>query len=219
VDRLQRLLGRRLLEVGCGVGTMTRYLCDRELVVAVDSSADNVQRVQRSLGTYPNLVALTLDITSPVEGLSQYRLDSALCSNVLEHVADDELALRRVASVLPVGGRLVVVVPAWSWLYGSLDVAAGHYRRYSLPDLRAKLGRAGFVEREAWWVNSVGMLGWFVNGRVLQRSRIPDWQIHLFDIFAQPLLAVESRLRPRFGLTLVVACEKGPSGPLTPFGS
>ncbi len=190
---------------------MTRYLCDRELVVAIDVSAESVRIVRQSLGGVPGLVTLALDIAEPGACLRQYRLDSALCSNVLEHVSDDEQALRQVAAALPAGGTLVVVVPAWPSLYGSLDTAVGHYRRYTLEDLRGKLRRAGLVEREARWVNALGIPGWLLNGKVLRRTRIPDWQIRLFDVVARPLVAVESRLRPPVGLSLVVACEKSSS--------
>ncbi len=190
---------------------MTRYLLDRELLVAADVSAENVRAVRRSLGGISSLVTLTLDIGNPGECLRQYRLDSALCSNVLEHVADDEQALRQVAGALSVGGTLVVVVPAWPGLYGSLDAAVGHHRRYTLSELRGKLGRAGFVERETRFANALGIPGWLLNGKVLRRTRIPDWQIRLFDVLAQPLVAVESRLRPPLGLSLVVACEKSSS--------
>jgi len=208
VSRLRRHLGSRVLEVGCGEGTMTRLLADRELVVAIDIDSANVREVAARFNGYPNVVSMQLDITQPGDRLRRFRLDSAICSNVLEHIRDDGLALRQISSVLPSGAKLVLVVPAGPWLYGRMDVALGHYRRYSREDLRAKVRLAGFVETRIYCFNALGVVGWFVNGKIFRRRTLPEWQLRVFNRIARPVLSIESHLPLNTGLSLVMVCAK-----------
>ena len=64
-------------------------------------------------------------------------IDTVVCLNVLEHLADDRAALKAIARLLPTGGHLVLQVPNYPMLFGSLDTAYGHFRRYSRHALAA----------------------------------------------------------------------------------
>jgi SAM-dependent methyltransferase len=127
--------------------------------------------------------------------------DSVLCLNVLEHVADDEEALRRFRDQLRSGGRLLLLVPAHRFLYGGYDRAAGHERRYDRAPLRALLARTGFNLEELRHVNPVGGLGWL--GCVRARSG-DQWPAKSFETFDRlvPVLRHLDRLRLPFGLSL-----------------
>ena len=66
-DEIAPFLGQRVLEVGCGLGNLTRHLRDRELVVAVDLAADSVTHVSEQFSAYANVRAFAFDI-SPRKG-------------------------------------------------------------------------------------------------------------------------------------------------------
>jgi SAM-dependent methyltransferase len=206
--KLKRYLGKRLLEVGCGVGTMTRYFLDRELVVALDLNDDNINAVKTSFSGQHNLVCLVADITTTDLPLQSYQLDSVLCANVLEHLEDDRAALRQLFTALKPGGKMVIVTPAHQRLFNHMDYLAGHVRRYSQADLEVKVKEAGFSVEKVWHLNLSGALGWFFNGNVLRRSTIPDWQLQLFDRFAMLFALIDQWLRIPFGLSLVLVVNK-----------
>jgi SAM-dependent methyltransferase len=206
--RLRRYLGSRVLEVGPGIGNMTQYLLDRELVVAVDADEENVRHLQARFRNRLNLVCLHMDITQPRQDLGQWGLDSVLCANVLEHIADDVQALRRIAEALPNGGTAVILVPAGPRLFSDMDISAGHLRRYSTEELSSKASRAGFVVSELWQWNAAGALGWLVNGKLLRRSTISDRQLRLFNWMAWPLINLETWILKGVGLSLVAVCRK-----------
>lgn len=208
VAKIARHLGSRVLEVGCGAGTMTRLLLDRDLVVGIDIDRENVRLVQKGTAGLPNVICMEGDITGPVDRLLDFKFDSVVCSNVLEHIDDDALALRNMAIVLQPGGKLALVVPAGPWLYGTLDHAVGHYRRYSCADLEQRLGEAGFRHIQLYWFNAVGIAGWFVNGKLFRRSTLTGWQLRLFNSLTSAVLAVESRLCLPIGLSLIAVCTK-----------
>lgn len=206
-------LGSRLLEVGCAQGTMTQSLLGRDLVVAADCNPHYVALTQARFSGHPALVCLCLDIVDSVHQLAALQLDSVLCANVLEHISDDALALKQLASILPPGGRLVVLVPAEPRLYCDLDRSVGHFRRYTSRELVERLRGAGFTVNSVRYWNSPGVVGWILNGKVLRRKGIPDWQLRTFNFVAPLVMAIESRLRLPIGLSLVATCVK--TGPQT----
>jgi ubiquinone/menaquinone biosynthesis C-methylase UbiE len=201
---VRRELGRRVIEVGCGVGNFTRHLLDRELVVALDVEAGCLERLRRDLGNPANLICRELDVSdADFLSLREHSVDSVVCLNVLEHVRDDLGALRNMASVLPRGGKAVLIVPAFEGLYGPIDRNVGHYRRYSKNGLRALAAAAGF-EARVRYMNSVGFVGWWVNARVFKKSVQSERQIAIFDRFVVPPLAwVEGIAEPPFGQSIL----------------
>jgi len=206
---IEPYLGARILEVGCGHGNMIHHLTDRELVVGVDIDQPSVDRVNANYKTLGNIRAYLCDVTSPrFLELTHHRFDTVVSVNVLEHIEDDELALQNIGDILSVGGRLLLVLPAHNLLFGTMDKAIGHYRRYALETLPPKLSQAGFTPRIQQYINPLGALGWFVNGRLLRRKVPPSVQLKMFNQLMPLVLRLQERLRPSFGLSLVCVSEK-----------
>lgn len=206
---IEPFVGRRVLEVGCGLGNLTRCLLDRELVVGIDISEASVAHVNLTYGDHPNVHAVRCDVTSPaLLSLKLHRFDTAVSLNVLEHIEDDVLALERICEVLVPSGRLILIVPAHPCLYGTMDRSIGHFRRYSDGELACKLRQAGFEVRTQRYVNIIGALGWFVNGRILRRQVPPDAQLRLFNRLMPLVMAFEGRLKTPFGLSLASVSER-----------
>ena len=134
-------------------------------------------------------------------------IDTIVCCNVLEHIEDDRATLSDMLAILQPGGRLVLLVPALSWLYGSLDLHLRHFRRYEKAELEEKLAKAGFALEDIRFVNRVGILGWFVNGRILRRSVLPRAQLQAFKLFF-PLLRREEQNPPSTGMSLLAIARK-----------
>ncbi len=202
-------LGRRVLEVGCGLGNLARLLTDRELYCGVDNSVESIATLAREWGGHPNLRWLVADVTRcEFLSLQAVGFDTALSLNVLEHVEDQDTAIANLHRVLGPGARLILVVPAHRWLYGSMDRSIGHCRRYSRDDMRSLLTRHGFRVGKMSYLNALGALGWLVNGRVLQRRTPPAGQLRVFNRLVPALKAVERLLPPPFGISLLAIAER-----------
>jgi SAM-dependent methyltransferase len=206
-------LGRRVLEVGAGIGTMTAQLAEgRELLVALEMDAFYVERLRNRFRGSPHV----RPVLSGVEQADWARLrgegfDSVVMSNVLEHIEDDVGALRNLRSVLPDGGRLVLFVPALQAVFGGLDEAVGHHRRYEAPQLRAAMEAGGFEVEHLQWMNLVGIPGWYLNSRLLGRRVMPPLQLRLFDAVAPWLARAESHVQLPIGLGLFAVGRARPA--------
>lgn len=208
-------LGRRVLEIGCGLGNFTAQLGDRELVIGLDVDAACIAHHQERFAGQSRIGAQLLDIATLDAGspalleLRARRPDSIACLNVLEHIDDHLTALRRMHDVLPAGGHVVLIVPAFMALYGPIDRNLGHYRRYTRASVRALAEQAGFAVAQLRYMNTIGFFGWWMNARLLKRTAQSEGQIALFDRWLVPIMAaVEGLVPPPFGQSLFVVLER-----------
>ena len=189
--------GQRLLEVGCGIGNMTVYFRHLSLVVGLDLLQSSVVYVTQHLADYPNIRIHRGDITSAntVAQLMPYAFDTVMCLNVLEHIRDDTLALHNMADLLQPGGHLLLFVPAGMYMFGSLDVALGHHRRYEKQELHQLVEAADLEIIRFGHLNISGIPGWWLNSRLLKRHILPHGQLKLFNRLAPILITCERQLR------------------------
>src|SRR5207248_5132350 len=207
-ERLQPYVGQRVLEVGAGSGTMTRFLYGRELIVATDKERPYIDRLRDAFRRRAGIIVERLDPdTDDGLDLSRYAFDTVLCINVLEHTADDVAALKRANQLLQPGGRVIVYVPAGKDLYGSLDRGVGHQRRYEKDELVSKLQEAGFEVEEVSFQNQIARMAWWFNSRLFKRQGLPAAQSRIFDRLVPFLKAFEGQ-RPASGLSLIAVGRK-----------
>ena len=203
-------LGRRVIEVGCGIGNFTRMIAGRELVVGVDIEPVCIAEHKRRFAGNANVRSLVLDAMSPAFlDLRQDAPDSVVCLNVLEHIEDDLGTLKAFASILPKGGKAVLIVPAFMALYGPIDKHLGHYRRYTRASFAATANAAGFNAPVLRYMNTIGFFGWWANAKILKRTEQSEGQIELFDKHIVPLLEkIEGAVSPPFGQSVFAVLEK-----------
>ena len=202
-------VGERVLEVGAGIGNMTRLMYGRELIVATDVELPYLHILRNRFSRNPTIRVAKVDLNSDddCDALKDYAFDTVVCLNVLEHIEDDRGALRRLYDLLVPGGRLALFVPADQRLFGAIDEQVGHFRRYSMDQLRAVIESEGFEVVEAFHQNYFGRFGWWFNGRILKRSHLPAGQSRVFDLLVPLLRRIEGK-NPRKGLSLIAIASK-----------
>ncbi len=138
----------RILEIGCSSGVLLRRLAKEgySSVVGIDISEEAIGVCHRR-GTMNARImdAQTLDFPDG-------SFDLITASDVLEHLRDDEKALREWGRVLAPGGHALIFVPAFRSLWSEHDVANQHFRRYRVAELAEKAEAAGFsILRQSYW--------------------------------------------------------------------
>lgn len=159
--RFARFLPRgTVLELGCGAGFVLRHYVDAvERVVAVDVNDALLERLGRE---YPRskVEPRRVDLRGDWHEIADVAADAVIALDVLEHFQDDAAFVRNVKARLKPGGRAVVKVPAQSALYGPMDQASGHYRRYDDAPLRQLFEREGFTTLSVRPMNPAGAWGY-----------------------------------------------------------
>lgn len=208
IERLDPHLVGTVLEVGAGIGNNVRALLHKSKVIATEPDPEYVRLLENAFGGRKAVEVRRWDVTQPAPAEWE-PVDSILCSNVLEHIEDDAGALRNMKAMLNAGGRLVLVVPAGERLYGSLDQALDHRRRYSREMLRERLAREGLTVETFFSMNKPGVMGWYINGNILKRKTLGRYQMKLFNVLV-PLFRILDPVLPWTGLSLVAVAQKRP---------
>ena len=205
-DRLRRWIGRRVLEIGSGIGNLSAFLVDRERLVLTDTREEYLARLRARFAGRRNVSVARLNLPDDHGALAGQRFDTIICLNVLEHVADDRGSLAQIRAMLAPGGRLVLLVPALPALYGTIDQALGHHRRYTRAAITSKFEGTGFRVAHIEYFNLAGVPGWWLAGRVFRRSMIPAGSLKLYDALV-PLFKLERLLPWRVGQSLIAIGE------------
>ena len=182
-DTIRPYLGSNIMEIGAGIGNLTRFLVPRvKNYIVSDIDQEHLARLAGRFQHRPNVQVRFADLGRP-ECFQEFagQMDSVVCLNVLEHIEDDLAGLRHIHSVLRPGGRAVVLVPNDQKIYGTLDAALGHYRRYSPIELREKMELTGFHVETVLMFNRISRPAWYVSGRILKRTALGRGQMRLFD--------------------------------------
>ena len=156
----------------------------------------------------------TLDISRlsqlEVDELARLHFDTVVCFNVLEHVKDDAAALTAIRQILAPGGHAALLVPAHPSLYGRYDAMEGHFRRYTRKRLRDLVTNAGLEVEQIHSFNLAGALGWWVQYKLLRRQIHGQGHFRTLQATLPVLRAVEKRVKPPIGLSLVCVARRLP---------
>ncbi len=166
-EKVNQHLGERILEIGVGTGQYTRrMLAEGKSVMGADISIAALDLLRKSVSS-PLFQTLHMDLTDPVcqkEELAHFYPDTILLVNVLEHISNPMAALSFLRNVSSRNTKLVIFVPALSWLFNRLDSEAGHFRRFNRRTLGREMRNAGWWVRLLRYVNFPGVPGWFIAG-------------------------------------------------------
>lgn len=134
--------GKKVLDVGCGVGTLDFYLASRNnRVVGIDISTKAVDMARKNavfLGVSKNTRFYRLVFP---QRFPKGKFDVVIISEVIEHMPDDVLSLERIWRLLKTGGILILTTPSVRaplyrlGLLNDFDRKVGHLRRYDVNEL------------------------------------------------------------------------------------
>ncbi len=195
--------GKKLLDIGCGIGTFSRILSGNGYeVTGIDVSEKCLTGTKGIRGRF---------VKEDITGLKKLkksggRFDCVIALDVLEHIEDEGAAVRNVRYLLKEGGVFVLTVPAFQFLYSSHDRKIGHKRRYRPGPLKGLLEKHGFrVERMFYW-NLPGFFGW-LGCKLLNKNPVGAANRRT-DLLYRMWFSIESRIMIPVGLTLFVKARK-----------
>jgi SAM-dependent methyltransferase len=191
IDHFKPYLKGRVLEVGAGLGTITRKL------VALEPALNLFDQLRAYASVTPQVTASSLTCEEFLGSGDAGRFDVVLYLNVLEHIEHDVAELRTAAAGLVPGGHVLVFGPAMGWLYSDLDFNAGHYRRYTVASLRRAAVEAGLEIAHIKYLDILGVLPYWLVYRVMRRQTISGSSMWAYDKVLVPLSRFLQWMLPR----------------------
>lgn len=202
----EHAVGSQALDHGAGAGTFARPVSEggmRVICMEPDSSLRS------------ELAVSGLEVAASLEEVAAGSVDYAYTLNVLEHIKDDDAAIRDLYRCLKPGGRLLVYVPAFQILYSQMDSHVGHFRRYRRKPLKHVLQSVGFEVDNANYVDSLGFLATLVYKLVGDRSgSVSPRSVAFYDSVVFPLSRIIDFLSAgSFGKNLAIVVTKPEKAP------
>ena len=230
LSRLRVRPGNRILDIGCGSGRHTGefYRLEGVRVTGADLNPKDLEQARERLRLHDRLrehgggvwSLAAADATCLPFG--DARFDLVVCSEVLEHIPDQQAAMRELIRVLKSGGQLVVSVPRYlperlCWLLSDdyANANQGHVRIYRRRELIDRLEQAGFRMRGYHHAHAIHTPYWWLKCLVgPTRTDSPAVNLYhrllVWDIMRKPWLTrrVDRLLNPLIGKSLVVYLTK-----------
>lgn len=211
---IKPFLKGNIIEIGSGIGNITSQLINDKLkVTASDVSKNYCYLLKERFGKnyYINEVR-NINIVHPDFDKEYHDLlgkfDSLFALNIIEHVEDDKLAILNCIKLLNKNGHLVILVPGFPSLYNHLDRELNHFRRYTKFKIEELLTKSDIKIVKTTYFNFIGILGWWFNGKILNKKTLPKRQMKLFNLLV-PIFKIADRLIfYQAGLSLITCGTK-----------
>lgn len=202
-----------ILEIGSGIGNISKLLLESGEQVALSDVRINYCETlkhrfkdnARLRGVYQVDLSLA-DFSDAYQPLLA-GFDTIIALNVIEHIKDDKLAIQNCKRLLRKDGRLVILVPAFQWLYNSLDKELGHYRRYKKKSLSELLVNEEMIITDKKYFNCSGIPGWWTSGSVFKSKIISDWQLNVYDKLVPVFRVIDKAVLHMAGLSVIAVAK------------
>ena len=191
-------------EIGPGPGNFTPYLFNSDV-----RSWTYVEPDATYAAALNNLPVITEIITGTISDLPDYpRFDTIIYLDVLEHIADDRREVKMLMDRLKPGGIVIVLCPAFNFLYSPFDKAIGHHRRYTRRMLRL-LFLPPWQIIESTYLDSAGFLASLGNRLFLKQKDPKLAQILFWDrVLVKMSRVLDIFFSKVFGRSVLVIAKK-----------
>ena len=202
---IKKYIAGDVLEVGAGCGSFTRNYYNKKIknVVLTETDEKNIYTLKNKFRNYKNFEVLNLSVDK-----IDKKFNSILYFHVLEHIKDDLEEIKTAKSKLNSGGHLVFIVPASKRIYGNLDKAVGHFRRYEKEFFKKDLLDLELLNLKH--LDSIGYVLYYLNKIFFSKETFPsNFKIFLWDKFFTPLtVIVDFIINYSFGKCIIAVYKK-----------
>jgi len=212
-ESIEEFAKGNILEIGSGIGNISRFFIQKNFQITLSDVDDfylNTLRNQFShSANVQDFVKVDLQDTTFEKNYGSLRekFDTVFYLNVLEHLQDDGLAIRNSLFMLKPGGFLIILVPAYSFLYSRMDKALNHYRRYNRKRLNALLSNHGMPVKKSFYFNAAGIGAWLY-AKATQLETVPEKEMKSFNKIVPLAKMLDKILLHKIGLSVVSIAQK-----------
>ena len=175
-----------ILEIGSGLGNISKFfILNGDKITLSDIDPFYLDHLKKTFQSYPNVKNFfyidlqTKEFSRHYEELKE-KFDTVFLLNVLEHLANDSYAIQNCRFLLKEKGTLIILVPAYSFLFSEMDKQLNHYRRYTTKTICKKIAREGFQIERSFYFNFMGIPAWLY-GKIRKFKVLPKTEMKLYN--------------------------------------
>ena len=202
---INKFIKGNIIEIGAGCGSFTKNYYDSKIKSLTLTETDqlNIKNLQKKFEKNSNIRISDLSIDK-----IQNKFDTILYLHVLEHIKEDINELKNAKNKLNDEGHLVIMVPAHQKIYGNLDKAVGHFRRYEKDFFKKNLLDLELVSFR--YLDSMGYLLYYLNKIFFKNETFPSkFKIFLWDKLFTPItILIDFLTNYSFGKCIVAVYKK-----------
>jgi len=209
-DQFKDQLKGEILEIGSGIGNISQLVIEEgHSITLSDYNEEYCDFLKNKFSQNANVKEiLSIDLVHP-DFPNKYftykeKFDTIFLLNVIEHIKDDLVAIKNCKYLLKKDGHVVLLAPAYSWLYSSFDKQLGHFRRYSLKSLKELLKKNEFNILSGSHFNFAGIAGWFLFGKIFNKKMLGSNEMSVFNKIVPLAKVIDNLFLKKIGLSVVV---------------
>jgi len=196
-ETFSKYISGNVIEIGSGDGRIAELLKMDEKVKSVTMSDINGPGIK-------------MDISKKIPNQLRESFDTLVSVNVMEHIEDDVKAIENCRKLLKPGGRIVLLVPGIKAIFGNLDLAQNHYRRFSKYEIKHKMEMSGFVVEKMFSMNFFGIFAWYLQAKLFNMRVIKG--ANIYDKFVPIMRLVENTVKMPYGLSHIAIGRNDENG-------
>ncbi len=194
-----------ILEVGAGCGSFTRNYYNDSIknITLTETDEKNILNLKENFKNFKNIKIFGKSIEK-----IEKKFDSILYFHVLEHIENDLKEIEEAKKRLNKGGHLIIIVPAHQKIYGNLDKAVGHFRRYEKDFFSKDLNGLELINLK--FLDTIGYFLYFINKIVFKNETFPSsFKIFLWDkIFTPITIFIDFMTGYNYGKCIIAIYKK-----------
>jgi SAM-dependent methyltransferase len=213
-NTIRPFLKGEILEIGSGIGNISQFAIREGLSITLsDINPEYQQLLIEKFSAYSNVKGVrSMDLQHP-SFTEHYqhekeKYDTVFYLNVIEHLEHDAVAVKNSHFLLKKGGNLIILAPAYNWLYCKIDKELGHYRRYTLKRLSSLFPSSRFSILHQQYFNVPGITGWFLFGKLLRKKQIDSGEMSVFNRLVPLFKLADTLCFKKIGLSAIVIAQK-----------
>ena len=202
---IKKYIKGNILEIGAGCGSFTKnyYKSNFKNIFLTEKDEKNIFDLQKKFKKNSNIKISNLSVEN-ING----KFDTILYLHVLEHIKDDVQEIENAKKKLNEGGYLVIMVPAHQKIFGNLDKAVGHFRRYEKSFFKTNLLQLKLINLK--YLDSMGYLLYYLNKIFFKNETFPSkLKIFLWDkIFTPISMIIDFLTNYRYGKCIIAVYKR-----------
>jgi SAM-dependent methyltransferase len=202
---INKYLKGDVLEVGAGCGSFTKNYLHKNLksITLTEFDETNLSNLKKNFTSNNKIKILKQNIKN-IEG----KFDAIVYLHVLEHIKNDKDEIKEATKKLKKNGYLIIMVPAHQKIYGNLDKAVGHFRRYEINFFQKGFNSLGKINIK--FLDTLGYFLYYLNKLIFKKEIYPSkLKIFIWDKIFTPLTVfVDFILRYRYGKCILAIYKK-----------